>query len=158
MTHRLPTLVLAAALATATSGLAAQQSPQSPDQSQSQSSFTLKVNSDLVLTKAFPAGIRRVREHRARGHKTLLITGALDVVIGPLRPLFDEVICARLGTKSGRFTGELVDAPPTGVGEVGVVPVAPAIANAFAALTQGKRPRQLPFRPDRVKSVLAAGS
>jgi HAD superfamily hydrolase (TIGR01490 family) len=70
--------------------------------------------SDLVLTKAFPAGIRRVREHRARGHKTLLITGALDVVIGPLRPLFDEVICARLGTKSGRFTGELVDAPPTG--------------------------------------------
>ncbi len=70
--------------------------------------------SDLVLTKAFPAGIRRVREHRARGHKTLLITGALDVVIGPLRPLFDEVICARLGTKNGRFTGELVDAPPTG--------------------------------------------
>ena len=70
--------------------------------------------SDLVLTKAFPAGIRRVREHRALGHKTLLITGALDVVIEPLRPLFDEVICARLGTKSGRFTGELVDAPPTG--------------------------------------------
>jgi HAD superfamily hydrolase (TIGR01490 family) len=70
--------------------------------------------SDLVLTKAFPAGIRRVREHRARGHKTLLITGALDVVIGPLRPLFDEVICARLRTKSGRFTGELIDSPPTG--------------------------------------------
>ncbi len=36
------------------------------------------------------------------------------MVIEPLRPLFDEVICARLGTKSGRFTGELVDAPPTG--------------------------------------------
>ena len=67
-----------------------------------------------MLTKAFPAGIRRVREHRARGHKTLLITGALDVVIEPLRPLFDEVICARLGTKSGRFTGELLEAPPTG--------------------------------------------
>ena len=70
--------------------------------------------SDLVLTKSFPAGIRRVREHRALGHKTLLITGALDVVIEPLRPLFDEVVCARLGTKSGRFTGELVEAPPTG--------------------------------------------
>jgi alcohol-forming fatty acyl-CoA reductase len=70
--------------------------------------------SDLLLTKAFPAGIRRVREHRARGHQTLLITGALDVVIGPLRPLFDEVVCAQLGRKSGRFTGELVDAPPTG--------------------------------------------
>jgi HAD superfamily hydrolase (TIGR01490 family) len=70
--------------------------------------------SDLVLTKAFPAGIRRVREHRALGHKTLLITGALDVVIEPLRPLFDEVICARLGKRNGRFTGELLEAPPTG--------------------------------------------
>ena len=70
--------------------------------------------SDLLLTKSFPAGIRRVREHRAMGHKTLLITGALDVVIEPLRPLFDEVICASLREKSGRFTGELLTAPPTG--------------------------------------------
>ncbi len=70
--------------------------------------------SDLVLAKSFPAGIRRVREHRERGHKTLLITGALDVVIEPFRPLFDEVICARLGTKNGHFTGELLEAPPTG--------------------------------------------
>jgi HAD superfamily phosphoserine phosphatase-like hydrolase len=70
--------------------------------------------SDLVLTKSFPAGIRRVREHRALGHKTLLITGALDVVIEPLRPLFDEVVCARLGSKRGLFTGELLEAPPTG--------------------------------------------
>ena len=70
--------------------------------------------SGLILTKSFPAGIRRVREHRERGHKTLLITGALDVVIEPLRPLFDEVVCARLGKKNGRFTGELLEAPPTG--------------------------------------------
>ncbi len=70
--------------------------------------------SDLILTKSFPAGIRRVRQHRELGHRTVLITGALDVVIEPLRPLFDEVICARLGTKSGRFTGELLEAPPTG--------------------------------------------
>ncbi len=70
--------------------------------------------SDLILTKSFPAGIRRVREHRALGHKTLLITGALDVVIEPLRPLFDEVVCARLGRRNGRFTGELTEAPPTG--------------------------------------------
>jgi len=70
--------------------------------------------SDLLLTKSFPAGIRRVREHRSLGHKTLLITGALDVVIEPLRPLFDEVICAHLGQRKGRLTGELLDAPPTG--------------------------------------------
>ncbi len=70
--------------------------------------------SDLVLTKAFPAGIRRVREHRRLGHKTLLITGALDVVIEPLRPLFDDIVCAHLGEEGGRFTGELLDPPPTG--------------------------------------------
>lgn len=70
--------------------------------------------SELILTKSFPAGVRRVREHRALGHKTLLITGALDIVIEPLRPLFDEVVCAHLGEKSGRLTGELVHAPPTG--------------------------------------------
>src|SRR5205823_6109520 len=70
--------------------------------------------SDLLLTKSFPAGIRRVREHRALGHRTLLITGALDFVIAPLRPLFDDVVCARMGERAGRFTGELVEAPPTG--------------------------------------------
>ncbi len=75
---------------------------------------TWELFSDLFLTKSFPAGIRRVREHRALGHKTLLITGALDVVIEPLRPLFDEVVCARLEQRGGRFTGELVEAPPTG--------------------------------------------
>jgi HAD superfamily hydrolase (TIGR01490 family) len=70
--------------------------------------------SNLLLTKSFPAGIRRVREHRALGHKTLLITGALDFVVAPIAPLFDDVVCARLGERDGKFTGELVEAPPTG--------------------------------------------
>jgi len=68
----------------------------------------------LMLTKAFPAGIRRVREHRAAGHRTVLVTGALDFVIEPLKPLFDDVVCASLGEVGGRLTGELVQAPPTG--------------------------------------------
>jgi HAD superfamily hydrolase (TIGR01490 family) len=70
--------------------------------------------SDLLLAKAFPAGIRRVREHRRLGHRTLLITGALDVAIEPLRPLFDDVMCASLGVRDGRYTGELLAGPPTG--------------------------------------------
>jgi fatty acyl-CoA reductase len=71
--------------------------------------------SQLLLLKAFPAAIRRVREHRQLGHRTLLITGALDVAIGPLRPLFDDVVCASLDRRSdGTFRGELLDVPPTG--------------------------------------------
>ncbi len=70
--------------------------------------------SDLLLIRAFPGAIERVRAHRALGHPTLLITGALDFAIAPLRPLFDEIVCARLGEKNGRFTGELVSTPPTG--------------------------------------------
>ncbi|HEX6596830.1 MAG TPA: SDR family oxidoreductase, partial [Acidimicrobiales bacterium] len=70
--------------------------------------------SDLLLTKSFPAGVRRVREHRRAGTRTVLITGALDFVIEPLRPLFDDVVCAHMGIKNGKLTGELLDSPPTG--------------------------------------------
>ncbi len=68
----------------------------------------------LLLTRSFPAGFRRVREHRRLGHRTVLITGSLDFIVEPLRPLFDDVVCARLDSRDGRLTGELRDAPPTG--------------------------------------------
>jgi isoquinoline 1-oxidoreductase beta subunit len=48
------------------------------------------------------------------------------------------------------------DAPPTGMGEAGVGIIAPAIANAVATLTGGKRLRQLPMSPARVKAVISA--
>jgi HAD superfamily phosphoserine phosphatase-like hydrolase len=73
-----------------------------------------ELTSDLLLAKSFPAGIRRVREHRALGHRTLLITGALDFVIEPFRTLFDDVVCAHMGQTGGRLSGEMVEAPPTG--------------------------------------------
>lgn len=46
------------------------------------------------------------------------------------------------------------DNPPTGMGEVGIPTVAPAIGNAVAQLT-GKRLRHLPMSSDRVKKALA---
>jgi CO/xanthine dehydrogenase Mo-binding subunit len=51
---------------------------------------------------------------------------------------------------------ELVDRPDErslGAGEAAQGPAAAAIANAFAAAT-GKRPRDLPLTPARVKAVL----
>ena len=70
--------------------------------------------SDLLGLHAFPEAIARVRRHRALGHRTLLITGALDFVVEPLRPLFDEIVCASMAERDGKFTGELTQAPPTG--------------------------------------------
>jgi isoquinoline 1-oxidoreductase beta subunit len=48
------------------------------------------------------------------------------------------------------------DNHPTGMGEAGIGAVAPAIANAVAHLTGGKRVRQLPMLPERVKAVISA--
>ncbi len=68
-----------------------------------------------LLKKAFPKAIERIRRHRELGHRTILITGALDFVIAPLRPLFDEVIsCTMTATADGKLTGNLDVAPPTG--------------------------------------------
>jgi HAD superfamily hydrolase (TIGR01490 family) len=69
----------------------------------------------LILTKSFPAGLRRVREHRALGHRTILITGALDFAVAGLKPLFDEIVSAKLSIRAdGTYSGNLSTVPPTG--------------------------------------------
>ncbi|MGH9091571.1 MAG: SDR family oxidoreductase, partial [Acidimicrobiales bacterium] len=67
-----------------------------------------------LLARSFPAGFARVREHRRLGHRTLLVTGALDFVVAPVRPLFDDVVCARMGQAGGRYDGRLAELPPIG--------------------------------------------
>ncbi len=67
-----------------------------------------------LLTRSFPDGFARVRAHRAAGHRTLLITGALDFIIEPIRPLFDDIICAEMESHDGRLTGHLTTLPPIG--------------------------------------------
>jgi alcohol-forming fatty acyl-CoA reductase len=67
-----------------------------------------------LLTRSFPEGFARVRAHRALGHRTLLITGALDFIIEPIRPLFDDIVCASMEARDGRLTGHLATLPPIG--------------------------------------------
>ncbi len=73
-----------------------------------------KILTDHILPNAYPAALRRIREHKRLGHHTVLVTGALDIVIEPLKPLFDYVICSQMTQHNGRYSGELLDIPPTG--------------------------------------------
>jgi HAD superfamily hydrolase (TIGR01490 family) len=71
---------------------------------------------DIMLGRLSAAAARAVRDHRAAGHHTVLVTGAITPLTRPIAPLFDEVVAAELAVgNDGRCTGFLV-APPL-VGE-----------------------------------------
>ncbi|MGF1647602.1 MAG: HAD-IB family phosphatase [Kineosporiaceae bacterium] len=70
-----------------------------------------------VLERVSGAAIRRVREHRAAGHRTVLMTGAIRPLTRPLAPLFDEVVAAELAVDDrGVCTGFLTSPPLVGEG------------------------------------------
>ncbi len=70
--------------------------------------------SDVLLRRSFPEAVRRIRAHRAAGHRTILITGTADVLIEPLTPLFDHVVASKLHSRDGVLTGFLATPPLVG--------------------------------------------
>jgi len=75
---------------------------------------SLEMLTTFLLARAYPAGLARVRAHRAAGHVTVLITGAISQVVRPLAPLFDVLVAAEVTIVDGRLTGHLEETPPTG--------------------------------------------
>ncbi len=73
-----------------------------------------EVVSEFMLQKVSAASVRRIREHRAAGHRTLLITAAAEPFVQPIAPLFDEVIAAKLEVRDGEYTGYLAEPPLVG--------------------------------------------
>jgi alcohol-forming fatty acyl-CoA reductase len=70
---------------------------------------------DHVLTRLSPAAVRKIREHRAAGHRTVLITGAIRPLTRPLIPLFDHIEAAELAVdERGICTGYLASSPLVG--------------------------------------------
>jgi alcohol-forming fatty acyl-CoA reductase len=68
-----------------------------------------------VLSRLAPAAVRRIREHRSAGHRTVLITGAVRPLTRPLTPLFDHVEAAELAVDDrGVCTGFLEASPLVG--------------------------------------------
>jgi len=69
----------------------------------------------IVLNRLSAAAARAVREHRAAGHHTVLVTGAIRPLTNPVAPLFDEVVAADLVVgRDGRCTGFLEQPPLVG--------------------------------------------
>jgi fatty acyl-CoA reductase len=69
---------------------------------------------EFMFQKASPAGIRRIREHRAAGHRTIMITAAAEPFVRPFAPLFDLLLGAELEIRDGRFTGFMSQPPLVG--------------------------------------------
>jgi HAD superfamily phosphoserine phosphatase-like hydrolase len=70
---------------------------------------------DHVLARLSPDAVRRIREHRAAGHHTVLITGAIRPLTRPLEPLFDHIEAAELAVdERGVCTGHLASSPLVG--------------------------------------------
>jgi len=58
-----------------------------------------------------PGALARIEQHRAAGHRTVLVTGSLDLLAAPLAPLFDDVIASSMDVEDGRLTGYLATPP-----------------------------------------------
>lgn len=68
-----------------------------------------------ILARLAPAAVRRVREHRAAGQPTVLITGAIRPLTRPLAPLFDHIEAVDLEVDDrGICTGMLTASPLVG--------------------------------------------
>jgi alcohol-forming fatty acyl-CoA reductase len=68
-----------------------------------------------ILNRLSPEAVRRIREHRAAGHTTILITGVVRPLTRPIQPLFDVIVAADLAVdEEGRCTGFLTGPPVVG--------------------------------------------
>jgi len=64
-----------------------------------------------MMRRALPEALQRVAEHRAAGHRTILVTGTIDLMVQPFLPYFDEVIAGSMHDVNGVLTGYLADPP-----------------------------------------------
>ena len=68
----------------------------------------------FTLSRIYPDALECLREHKRMGHRVVLLSGALDFLLDPLKDLADDVLCASLAEENGAYTGELSGAPVAG--------------------------------------------
>ena len=66
--------------------------------------------------RLFPKALRQIEDHRARGHRIVLVTGGIEPVLKPLARIIapDALVAAQPETQDGRLTGRLVQGPLSG--------------------------------------------
>jgi alcohol-forming fatty acyl-CoA reductase len=68
----------------------------------------------FTLSRIYPGALACLREHKAAGRRVVLLSGALDFLLDPLKDLADDVLSASLAQEDGVYTGELSGAPVAG--------------------------------------------
>ena len=71
---------------------------------------------DFMADRVAPDAIARIEEHRASGHTTVLLTGAVRPFTRPLAHLFDVIVAAELETDADGICTGFLQGPPM-VGE-----------------------------------------
>jgi HAD superfamily hydrolase (TIGR01490 family) len=66
---------------------------------------------DTMLRHTSAAALERIAEHRAAGHRTVLVTGSIGTLVAPLAHLFDDVVASSMHEQDGILTGYLVRPP-----------------------------------------------
>ena len=66
---------------------------------------------EALVRSLRPGALARIEQHRASGHRTVLVTGSLDLFAAPLASLFDEVVASSMEVADGTLTGYLATPP-----------------------------------------------
>ncbi|MFB2583546.1 SDR family oxidoreductase [Herbiconiux liukaitaii] len=64
-----------------------------------------------MLSRAIPDALDRVAQHRAAGHRTVLVTGATRSAAEPFAAFFDDVVAGEMHSSKGVLTGYLATPP-----------------------------------------------
>jgi HAD superfamily hydrolase (TIGR01490 family) len=72
--------------------------------------------------RVFPAALACIRDHQRQGHRTILVTGGLEIVNRPLAEFLnaDELIATRMREHNGIISGA-IDGPPLADAQKAVV-------------------------------------
>ncbi|MFL6698472.1 MAG: HAD-IB family hydrolase [Vitreoscilla sp.] len=74
------------------------------------------VHARALAPRLRPGALERIAWHRAQGHRLVLVSSTLDVYLAHVGAQlgFDDVLCSRLESRGGLFSGELEGADCTG--------------------------------------------